>query len=331
MTHHPSRITFVLGALLAGTTAAVTAHAAAPAQGATAFPQRPVRIVVPSAPGGGTDLIARLLAPRVSEAWSQPVIIYNRGGGGTTIGSNLVATATPDGHTLLMTAANFSMIPAINHKLPYDSEKDFSPVMAVANQPSLMAINVNVPAKTVNELITLARAKPGDIRFGSGGNGTPNHFAVELFKMVAKVDLAHIPYNGTGPSLTALLSGEIQLLMTNVATLLPHVKAGRLRPLAVNTRAKAAPDIPTFAESGLKAYNFQSWYGLWAPAGTPPALVNTINQTFNQALKAPEVVARFTEPGIEAMGGTAAQFTTFVSAEIRKWKDVAQKANIRAD
>jgi len=331
MTHQPSRNTFLLGALFACGTATLTAHAAAPAQGATAFPQRPVRIVVPSAPGGGTDLIARLLAPRASEAWSQPVIIYNRGGGGTTIGSNLVATATPDGYTLLMTAANFSMIPAINHKLPYDAEKDFAPVMAVATQPSLMAVNVNVTAKTVSELITLARAKPGELRFGSGGNGTPNHFAVELFKMVAKVELAHIPYNGTGPSLTALLSGEIQLLMTNVATLLPHVKAGRLRPLAVNIRAKAAPDIPTFADSGLKGYNFQSWYGMWAPAGTPPALVYQINRTFNQALTAPEVAARFAEPGIQPLGGSAAEFTAFVSAEIRKWKDVAQKANIRAD
>jgi tripartite-type tricarboxylate transporter receptor subunit TctC len=304
---------------------------ASEAAGPAAFPQRPVRIVVPSAPGGGTDLIARLLAPRASEIWNQTVIVHNRGGGGTTIGSNLVANATPDGYTILMTAANFSMIPAINNKLPYDPERDFVPLLAVAAQPSLMAVNLGVPAQSVNELVALARAKPRQIRFGSGGNGTPNHFAIELFKMVAKIDLAHIPYNGTGPSVTALLGGEIQLLMTNVATLLPHVKAGRLRPLAVNTRAKAAPDIPTFADVGFKGYDFQSWYGMWAPRGTPPALAKAINETFNQALKAPDVVARFAEPGVDALGGSPEQFATFVSAEIRKWKEVARTAGIKAD
>jgi tripartite-type tricarboxylate transporter receptor subunit TctC len=306
---------------------AMTADAAA----AGTFPERPVRIVVPSAPGGGTDLIARLLAPRASEIWNQAVIVHNRGGGGTTIGSHLVAKATPDGYTVLMTAANFSMIPAINTKLPYDPQTDFLPVMAVAAQPSLMAVNVNLPVQSVNELVTLARAKPRQVRFGSGGNGTPNHFAIELFKMVAKIDLAHIPYNGTGPSVTALLGGEIQLLMTNVATLLPHVKAGRLRPLAVNTRARAAPDIPTFAEAGFKGYSFQSWYGMWVPRGTPSERVRAINQTFNQALKAPEVVARFVEPGIDALGGSPEQFTAFVAAEISKWQEVARRAGIKGD
>ncbi len=304
---------------------------ASDAAGVANFPQRPVRIVVPSAPGGGTDLIARLLAPRASEIWNQTVLVHNRGGGGTTIGSHLVANATPDGYTILMTAANFSMIPAINTKLPYDPERDFVPVLAVAAQPSLMAVNISVPAQSVNELVALARAKPRQLRFGSGGNGTPNHFAIELFKMVAKIDLAHIPYNGTGPSVTALLGGEIHLLMTNVATLLPHVKAGRLRALAVNTRAKAAPDIPTFADAGFKDYSFQSWYGMWAPRGTPAALVKNINETFNQALKTPEVVARFTAPGIDALGGSPEQFAAFVSAEIRKWNEVAQRAGIKGD
>ena len=299
------------------------------AAGPARFPQRPVRIVVPSTPGGGTDLIARLLAPRASEIWNQSVLVHNRGGGGTTIGSHLVANATPDGYTILLTAANFSMIPAINSQLPYDPERDFVPVLAVAAQPSLMAVNNSLPVQSVNDLVALARAKPRQIRFGSGGRGTPNHFAIELFNIVAKIELAHIPYNGTGPSVTALLGGEIQVLMTNVATLLPHVKTSRLRPLAVNSRAKAAPDIPTFAEAGFKGYNFQSWYGMWAPRGTPPELVKVINETFNQALRHPDVVARFSEPGIDALGGSSEQFATFVASEIRKWKDVALRAGIK--
>jgi tripartite-type tricarboxylate transporter receptor subunit TctC len=299
----------------------------------TTFPQRPVRLIVPSAPGGGTDLIARLLYQRVSETWGQPVIVVNQPGGGTIIGTHNVAKATPDGHTLLMTAANFSMIPALNPKLPYDPEKDFAPVMAVASQTAMLAVNATLPVKTVSDLVNLVKSKPGEFRYGSGGSGTPNHFSSAMFGMITKVQLTHIPYNGTGPSVTALLSNEIHMLITNSATILPHVKSGRMRGLAVTglTRAKAAPDIPTLAEAGVPNYRYESWYGLWAPASTPRALVAMINDAFNKALLAPQTVERFAEPGIEAMGGPPEKFAAFVSSELKKWKEVAKAADISPD
>lgn len=313
--------------------AAVAAVPAFAQTKAPAFPQRPVRIIVPSAPGGGTDLIARLLYQRVSETWGQPVVVVNQPGGGTIIGTNNVAKATPDGHTLLMTAANFSMIPALNSKLPYDPEKDFAPVMAVASQTAMLAVNASLPVKSVTDLVNLAKSKPGELRYGSGGNGTPNHFSSAMFGMITKVQLAHIPYNGTGPSVTALLSNEIHMLITNSATVLPHVKTGRMRGLAVTgaTRARAAPDIPTLAEAGVPNYRYESWYGMWAPARTPKTIVAAINDAFNKSLHAPQTVERFAEPGIEAMGGPPEKFGTFVSGELKKWKDVAKAADIQGE
>ena len=297
------------------------------------YPRKPVRLLIPSAPGGGTDIIARLVSQKVSEAWRQTIVVDNHGGGATTIGTNIVAKASPDGYTLLMTAANFSMIPALYPKLPYDPEKDFIPVLQMATQASLLAINPNVPAKTVAEFIAYAKSRPGELRYGSGGNGTPVHLSTELFRVLANITLAHIPYNGTGPATAAVLTGDVHMIMTNVATLLPLVRSGKLRALAVTgaVRAKAVPELPTIAEAALPGYQFDGWYGLWVPAQTPRAIVHKINEAFNRALAAPDILERFAGPGIEPGGGTPEKFAAYQGEEIRKWTRLVRAAGIRAE
>jgi len=297
------------------------------------YPRKPVRLIVPSAPGGGTDLVARMIAQKAGEAWGQSVIVENNSGGGTTIGTNLVARSAPDGYTLLMTTANFAFIPAINSKLPYDPEKDFAPVVVTVTQSDCLAVHPAVPARTVAELIALAKSKPDEIRYGSGGNGSVGHFAVELFRSLAHIRLVHVPYKGTGPVTTAVISGEIHMQIANVASLLPSIKAGRLRALAVTGahRAKIVPDLPTIAEAGVPGYAFDNWYGLWAPAGTPAAIVKKINDEVNRALATPALQARFAESGIETIGGSPEKFAAYLAGEIKKWGAVARDAGIKPD
>jgi len=297
------------------------------------YPRKAVRLIVPSAPGGGTDLVARLIAQKAGEAWGQSVIVENNSGGATTIGTNLVAKAAPDGYTLLMTTANFAFIPAINSRLPYDPEKDFTPVVVTVTQTDCLVVNPSVPARSVAELIALAKARPDELRYGSGGNGSVGHFAVELFRSLAKIKLVHVPYKGTGPVTTAVISGEIHLQIANVASLLPAVKAGRVRALAVTGvhRAKIVPDLPTIAEAGVPGYEFDNWYGLWAPAGTPAAVVRKINEEVNRALMTPALQARFAESGIETMGGSPERFAAYLASELKKWSAVARDAGIKAD
>jgi tripartite-type tricarboxylate transporter receptor subunit TctC len=297
------------------------------------YPRKSVRLVVPSAPGGGTDLIARMVAQKVSEAWGQPIIVDNVSGGATTIGTNLVAKSAPDGYTLLMTSANFSFIPAIHPKLPYDPEKDFIPVIMTATQSDCLAVHPGVPARSVAELVALAKSKPGEIRYGSGGSGTASHLAAELFRSLANIKLTHVPYKGTGPVTTAAISGEIHMMIANIASLLPHVKAGRLRALAVTSaqRAGIVPELPTVAESGLPGYEYDAWYGLWAPAGTPGAVVKKINEEMNRALALQMLRERFAEVGIEPSGGTSGKFSAYLASEIKKWSRVARDAGIKGD
>ena len=297
------------------------------------YPRKAVRLIVPSAPGGGTDLVARLIAQKAGEAWGQSVIVENNSGGATTIGTNLVAKAAPDGYTLLMTTANFAFIPAINSRLPYDPEKDFTPVVVTVTQTDCLVVNPGVPARSVAELIALAKARPDELRYGSGGNGSVGHFAVELFRSLAKIKLVHVPYKGTGPVTTAVISGEIHLQIANVASLLPAVKAGRVRALAVTGvhRAKIVPELPTIAEAGVPGYEFDNWYGLWAPAGTPAAVVRKINEEVNRALMTPALQARFAESGIETMGGSPERFAAYLASELKKWSAVARDAGIKAD
>jgi tripartite-type tricarboxylate transporter receptor subunit TctC len=299
----------------------------------TDYPRKPVRLVVPSAPGGGTDLVARLIAQKTGEAWGQSVIVENNSGGATTIGTNFVARSAPDGYTLLITSANFAFVAVINSKLPYDPEKDFAPIMVTVTQSDCLAVHPGVAARSVAELIALAKSKPDEIRYGSGGNGSVGHFAVELFRSLAKIKLAHVPYKGTGPVTTAVISGEIHLQIANVASLLPSIKAGRVRALAVTGvhRAKIVPELPTIAESGVPGYEFDNWYGLWAPAGTPVAIVKKINEEVNRALATPALQARFAESGIETMGGSPERFAAYLASELKKWSAVARDAGIKTD
>jgi tripartite-type tricarboxylate transporter receptor subunit TctC len=297
------------------------------------FPARPVRLVVPSAPGGGTDLIARTLAPRVSQAWRQSVVVENVSGGATTIGTNAVARAAPDGHTLLLTSVNFAFVPAIYPKLAYDPRVDLAPVAMVATQSSMLSVHPSVPVKSVAELIALAKKRPGEIRYGSGGSGSVGHLSSELFRSMAGIKLLHVPYKGNGPAVTALLSGELHMTITNIAAVLPHVKAGRLRGLAVTgtARSRVVPELPTVSESGVPGYEYSGWYGLWVTAKTPAAVAHKINEEFNRALADAVLRERWLEVGIEPQGGGAEKFAAYLTAEFTKWAKVARESNIAAE
>jgi tripartite-type tricarboxylate transporter receptor subunit TctC len=300
---------------------------------ATDYPAKAIRLVVPSAPGGGTDLIARAIAPRVNEAWRQSVVVENLSGGATTIGTHAVARAAPDGHTMLLTTVNFAFIPAIYPKLPYDPKADLAPVIVVVTQSSMVSVHPSLPVRSVAELIALAKQRPGEIRYGSGGSGSVGHLSSALFASMAHVRFLHVPYKGNGPVITALLSGELHLVITNIAASLPHAKSGRLKALAVTStaRSRVVPELPTVAESGLPGYEYSGWYGLWVPAKTPAAVIGKINGEFNRALQDATLRERFHDLGIEPHGGSAEQFTTYLAAEFAKWAKVAREANIKME
>ncbi|MBI3068293.1 MAG: tripartite tricarboxylate transporter substrate binding protein [Betaproteobacteria bacterium] len=297
------------------------------------YPQKSVRLVVPFAPGGGTDIIARLLAQKVGAAWGQSLVVDNRGGGGGTIGANIAAKSAPDGYTVLLTSLSIAYTPALYKKLPYDPEKEFGPVTLVVTQPNLLVVPPSLPVKSVAELIALAKSRAGEIRYGSGGSGSAPHLATELFRATAGITLVHVPYKGGGPALTGLMAGEAHLMIAGTALLLPHVRAGRLRALAATgmTRARAAPELPTVAEAGLPGYEFDTWYGLLVPARTPGAIIGKINEEFNRALAAHDVQERLAGAGFESLGGTQKRFAAYLKAEMRKWTTVVREANIRID
>jgi tripartite-type tricarboxylate transporter receptor subunit TctC len=320
------------GKLLAAALCAVLAwaHASATAQ---QYPTKSVRIIVPSAPGGGTDLIARYVAHAVGDAWGQTIVTDNRSGGATTIGISIAAKSPADGYTLLLTTVNFAYLPAIHPKLPYDPVKDFAPVVRLATSDSMITVHPDVAAKSVSELVALARSRPGDLRYASGGNGSVGHLTGELFQTRAKVKLLQVPYKGTGLGVAAVTSGEVHILIANIAALLPQVKARRLRALAVTgqRRTKAAPELPTAVEAGLPGFEYSGWYGLWVPAKTPPALVTRINADFNRAVRAPQFAERFSDAAIEPLGGSEQDFAAYLAGEFRKWSAVAKEAGIRIE
>ncbi len=311
---------------------ATIAFAQPAAPRATDYPQRSVRLLVPFSPGGGTDIIARVTAQKVSEAWGQPIVVDNRSGGGGTIAAQTVASALPDGYTLLLPSISIAYAPAIYNKLPYRTE-DLAPVILVATQQNLLVVHPAVPAKSVMELVALAKAKPGEVRVATGGAGASDHLAMELFRLHAGVNLVNVPYKGQVPGTNALIGGEVQMQISPMASLYPHVTSGKLRGLAVtgSARARTAPELPTIAEAGLTGYEFYVWYALLVPVATPPAIVSKINDSFNRALNAPEVKDRLAAMGIDALGGTQEKFATFMKSEMRKWAKVAKEANIRVD
>jgi tripartite-type tricarboxylate transporter receptor subunit TctC len=312
---------------------ALIVGAAAPDAPAQSYPTKPVRLIVPFAPGGGTDIIARLVAQELTQAWRQTVVVDNRGGSGGTIGTNLAVKSTPDGYTMVLCSLGLSYAPALYSKLPYDPEKDLAPVSLVATQPFIYVVTPSLGVNSLKDLIALARSKPGAIRYGSGGAGGASHLGTELLRTMTGIEIAHVPYKGTGPALTAMLGGEIQMQLIGISSVVPHLKAGRMRGLAVSgaKRSAAAPEVPTVAESGVPGYAFDVWYGMLFPARTPRAIVGKVNTDINGVLKSPALGQRFTAVGLEPSGNSAAEFARLLRAEIAKWRKVVKAANIRVE
>ena len=300
---------------------------------AQSWPTKPIKLIVPYPPGGGTDVIARIVQEPLAKELGQQVIIDNRGGAGGSIGSALAAQSPSDGYTVLFTLSSHTINPAIYTKLPFDTEKDFSSVVTVASLPQILVANPNFPAKTVKEVIEMAKAKPGSISYASVGNGSPGHLAGAMMATDAGVDMTHIPYRGGGPAVTDVMAGQVPLLWVSIPAAAQFVKAGKLRALAVSTVKRSAvfPDVPTMVESGFKGFEVDSWYAMFVPAKTPQAIIDRINKAAVNVLAQPEVKERLLGQGAEAVGDTPAQLSGVVKKEIAKWKQVVKSANIKVD
>jgi len=298
------------------------------------YPSKPIRLIVPFTPGGSTDILARAIGQKLAEALAQQVIIENRPGAGGAIGAEAAARAAPDGYTLLMGhIGTLAVNPSLYPKLGYDPVKSFAPVALVAKVTNVLVVNPAVPAQTVQELVKLAHAEPGRLRYGSGGNGSAAHLATEYFKLRTRTDIVHVPYKGTGPAVTDLLGGQIELMMTGAPAVMSHVKAGKMRALAISSaqRIESLPELPTIAEAGVPGFEAIQWYGVVAPAGTPEAVIARLNAEINRALATPELKARLVAEGAEAAPTTPQAFGAFIAAEIERWRPVIQKAGLKAE
>lgn len=313
--------------------ACVIAPPAAWAQ--SGYPAKSIRLVVPAAPGGGTDIIARLIGQGLTESWGQNVVVDNRGGGGGIPGVTLVAKqSAPDGYTLLLgSVGHLTFAPAIERNLAYDPRKDLAPVSLAAVQPFVIASGRNFAPNNIQEMIALAKSKPGSISYGSGGSGSASHLGVELLAINSGARLLHVAYKGSNPAITAVMAGEIQIALAGLATALPHVKGNRLKALAVTgaKRTQFAPDIPTVAESGVPGYAFDVWYGLVFPGGTPRAIVTKVSAEVNRLLASPAVSKRFASAGVEPSTTTPEAFGTMIAQEIPKWQKIVKEAGIRVE
>ncbi len=303
------------------------------AQNIAAYPSRPLRIIVPQSPGASTDLTARLIAQRLSDAFKQPVVVDNRPGAGTMIGTELVVRAAPDGHTLLVVAAGITVNPSIYKRVPYDTERDLAPVSQLTRFANLLAAHPSFAAKTLQDLLALAKAKPGTINYASAGLASGTHMSMELLKTMTGIDLVHVPYTGGGPAVTAAIGGQVQLNIGTTVGVLPHVRSGRLRALAVTTatRTPAAPEIPTFAESGVAGYDHGPWNGLFAPAKTPPAVIAKLHAEVARALQSAEVKKVFANEGVESIASKPEEFATLIRAELAMWPKVVKAAGIKVE
>lgn len=311
---------------------ALAIAAAAPVVAAD-WPERPIRVVVPYPPGGGTDVVARIVQQRMQQAIGQTLVIDNRGGGGGSIGSEAVAKAHPDGYTLLFTLSSHSINPAIYPKLSFDTERDFAAIGMAASLPQILVAHPSFVPKTVVELIAEAKGKPEQIQFASVGNGSPSHLAGELFNMKAGTRITHIPYRGGGPAVNDVVGGQVPLLWVSIPAAAQFVKTGKLRPIAVSTlkRSAAFPDVPTVDEAGIKGFEVDSWYAMFAPAKTPPEIVAKLNAALNEALADPGVREKLLAQGGEAAPGTPQALAGIVSAEIPKWRQLVKDASIKLD
>lgn len=295
------------------------------------YPVRPVRLVVPSSPGGTSDILARILAHKLAEPLGQQVVIENRAGAGGTIGYDHVAKSAPDGYTLGIAPASITINTSIYSKLPYNAMRDFAPISLLAAAPNVLCVHPSVPAASVKALIALARSKPGALIAGSAGIGTSPHLSLELFKSMAGIDLVIVHYKGSGLGMIALLSGENALAMPTLPTVIPHLRAGRMRPLGVSAvkRAPLLPEVPTIAEAGVPGYESTNWFSLLAPAGTPQPIINRLHQEFSRALRAADVKERLVAEGADLIGSTPDELADFMKSETEKWARVVKAAGIK--
>jgi tripartite-type tricarboxylate transporter receptor subunit TctC len=308
--------------------------ALAPQAQAQGWPSRPVRMVVGFPPGGGTDILARIVAQKLSEAWGQPVIVENRPGASATIGADVVAKAAPDGYTLSMGQLTPNAIaPAIFPKLPYDAAKDFAPIILVGTSPNILVINPALPVKNVAELAALAKSKPGKLTYASSGPGSLQQIAAELFKSMAGVDIVHVPYKGSGQAVIDLVAGQVDMNFDSIPAVIQQVKSGKLRAIAVTAakRASAFPEIPAIAESGYAGYDLTTWWGLFAPAGTPAKIVNKVHADALAALRNADLKAHFANLSVDPGGGTTAEFADYVRQEIAKYDMLTKRLGIKLD
>jgi tripartite-type tricarboxylate transporter receptor subunit TctC len=324
-------VRFVVLATCAAMT--VAAYAQPAKQSASTYPTKSIRLIVPFAPGGSNDIMARLTAQKFSEAFGQQVVVDNRAGASGIIGTDIAAKAPPDGYTLLMMSLTFAVNPSLFRKLPYDTSRDLTPVTLVASAPLMLVVHPSIPAKSVQEFVAYAKANPGKLNFGSGGPGTTPHLAGEMLKMMSGAQMTHVPYKGGGPALTDLIGGQIQLMLENIPSTLPHAKSGKLRALAVTALKRSAlvPDLPTLDEAGMKGYEIVGWNGLFVPAGTPRAIVTTLHAATAKALAQPDMKERLATLGAEGVGNAPDEFKAFVQAEIKKWARVVKEAGLKVE
>lgn len=297
------------------------------------FPTRTIRLIVPFPPGGPNDIIARVVGKRMSEILKQTIIIDNRGGQGGVLGTSLVAKAAPDGYTIAISSAGALAISPSMEKVSYDTLKDLQPITLVAKVPEMLVVATSVPANNMKELVALAKAKPGKLNFASSGPGSLPHLAGELFKLTAKIDITHVPYRGAAPAVNDLLGQQVQMVFLDLPILLPQIKAGKLKPIAVGTpqRVPSAPNVPTTTEVGMPELQTENWYGMVAPANTPPAVVATLNKAAVEALKDPEVVSKLSSQGAILVGDTPDQFRTYIESETKKWAKVIKDAGVQTE
>ena len=298
-----------------------------------AYPDKPVKFVVPYPPGGGTDVVARIVQQRLQAALGQSIVIENKGGAGGSLGTDIVAKAAPDGYTVLFTLSSHTINPAIFPKLPFDTIKDFEPVGLVASLPQLLAANMAVPVRTVADVVAQAKAAPDKFSFASVGNGSPGHLAGELMVLRTGAPMAHIPYRGGGPAVTDVIGGQVPLLWVSIPAAAAQVKAGKLRALAVSTtkRSPAFPEVPTMQEAGVADFEVDSWYAMLVPAKTPRAIIDRLNKALNTVLAEPAIRAQLLDQGADAVGGTPEALAKVIAAEVPKWVKLAKDANIKAD
>ena len=303
------------------------------ARAADGFPERPLRMIVPFPPGGSVDVVARIAGQKMTEIAGQSIVVDNRAGASGNIGTELAARAPADGYTIMMTTIPLVVNPSLFSKIPYDVARDFAPVSLIAAAPFVLAVHPSLPAKSVKELVALAKARPGQLNYASAGSGTNLHIAAELFKNLSGTSIVHVPYKGGGPALTALLGGEAQLSFLGVVAVVPHVKSGKMRALALTAAKRSAvlPDLPTIAEAGVPGYEFASWYGVLAPAGTPALRITKLHDILVKSLRSPDLAGRMAAEGADIIAGSPQQFASYLKTELAKWAKVVKDSGLRVE